>query len=80
MLMDAGCLYGVCACCPVSVSLCGSFGVCVSPHLFEQSKNVNREEAHGGGDDQPGLLQVGHVALVGGDQIHHRVDQSVTGV
>lgn len=52
----------------------------VSTHLFEQSENVNREEAHGGGDDEAGLLQVGHIALVGADQIHHRVDQSVTGV
>lgn len=69
MLMDAGC---------VCVAL---FGVCsMSTHLFEQSENVNREEAHGGGDDEAGLLQVGHVALVGADQIHHRVDQSVTGV
>lgn len=52
----------------------------VSTHLFEQRENVNGEEAHGGGDDEAGLLQVGHVALVGADQIHHRVDQSVTGV
>lgn len=55
--------------------------VCVvQPHLFEQRQDVNREEAHGGGQDEARLLQVRHVALVGARQIHHRVHQRVTSV
>lgn len=50
------------------------------PHLFEQSEDVNGEEAHGGGDDEAGLLQVRHIALVGAHQIHHRIHQGVTSV
>lgn len=49
-------------------------------HLFEQSQDVNGEEAHGGGQYEARLLQVRHVTLVGADQIHHCVDQGVTGI
>lgn len=69
-----------CVCVFAYATSCLPVSVYVLPHLFEQSEDVNGEEAHGGGEDEPGLLQVRHVALVGAHQIHHRIHQGVTSV
>lgn len=60
--------------------VCFSRCCVLEAHLFKQSEDVEGEEAHGCREDESRLLQVGHVALVGARQVHHRVHQGVPGV